>query len=47
MNLTVNYSKKTPIPTVGALIYNSKNEVLMIKTDKWSGKWGIPGGKIE
>jgi ADP-ribose pyrophosphatase YjhB (NUDIX family) len=47
MNLTVNYSKKTPIATVGALIYNSKYEVLMIKTDKWSGKWGIPGGKIE
>ncbi len=36
-----------PIPTVGALIFNSSNEVLMIRTHKWSDKWGIPGGKIQ
>jgi phosphoglycolate phosphatase len=36
-----------PLATVGALIFNSKNEVLMIRTHKWSGKWGIPGGKIK
>lgn len=36
-----------PIPTVGALIFNQKNEVLMIQTHKWSHKWGIPGGKIK
>lgn len=35
-----------PIPTVGALIYNQAGEVLMIRTQKWSDKWGIPGGKI-
>lgn len=35
-----------PIPTVGALIYNKTGEVLMIRTQKWSDKWGIPGGKI-
>jgi phosphoglycolate phosphatase-like HAD superfamily hydrolase/ADP-ribose pyrophosphatase YjhB (NUDIX family) len=35
------------IPTVGALIFNSKNEALMIRTHKWSDKWGIPGGKIK
>jgi len=35
-----------PIPTVGALIYNQTGEVLMIRTQKWSDKWGIPGGKI-
>ena len=36
-----------PIATVGALIFNAKNEVLMIRTHKWSNKWGIPGGKIK
>ena len=34
-----------PIATVGALIFNSENEVLMLRTHKWSGLWGIPGGK--
>ncbi len=36
-----------PISTVGALIYNRLGEVLMIQTQKWSGLWGIPGGKIK
>jgi phosphoglycolate phosphatase len=36
-----------PVATVGALIFNSKGEVLMIQTHKWSHKWGIPGGKIK
>jgi len=37
-----------PLATVGALIFNAKKtEVLMIRTHKWSGKWGIPGGKIQ
>jgi phosphoglycolate phosphatase-like HAD superfamily hydrolase/8-oxo-dGTP pyrophosphatase MutT (NUDIX family) len=36
-----------PIPTVGALIFNTAGEVLMIQTHKWSHKWGIPGGKIK
>jgi ADP-ribose pyrophosphatase YjhB (NUDIX family) len=36
-----------PISTVGALIFNSKDEVLMLRTHKWSNKWGIPGGKIK
>ena len=36
-----------PLATVGALIFNFKNEVLMIRTHKWSNKWGIPGGKIK
>src|SRR5439155_26272511 len=35
------------VSTVGALIFNSKNEALMIRTHKWSNKWGIPGGKIK
>ena len=36
-----------PLATVGGLIFNSKNELLMIRTQKWSGLWGIPGGKIK
>ena len=36
-----------PITTVGGLIFNSKGEVLMVRTHKWSNKWGIPGGKIK
>ncbi|HEV2327932.1 MAG TPA: NUDIX domain-containing protein [Verrucomicrobiae bacterium] len=36
-----------PLATVGALIFNSKKEVLMIRTHKWSNLWGIPGGKIK
>jgi phosphoglycolate phosphatase len=36
-----------PICTVGALIYNDDDRVLMIRTQKWSNLWGIPGGKIK
>ena len=39
--------KLVPLATVGALIFNAKNEALMIRTHKWSNKWGIPGGKIK
>ncbi len=38
---------KIPLATVGALIFNGTGEVLMIRTHKWSDKWGIPGGKIK
>ncbi len=36
-----------PVSTVGALILNSKDEMLLIRTHKWSHRWGIPGGKIK
>jgi phosphoglycolate phosphatase-like HAD superfamily hydrolase/ADP-ribose pyrophosphatase YjhB (NUDIX family) len=36
-----------PLATVGAVIFNGAGDVLMIRTDKWSGLWGIPGGKIK
>lgn len=36
-----------PIATVGALITNAAQQVLMIHTYKWSNLWGIPGGKIK
>lgn len=35
-----------PVPTVGALIHDGHGQVLMIRTHKWSNRWGIPGGKI-
>lgn len=38
---------RRPIPTVGALIRNSQEQFLMIRTHKWSDHWGIPGGKIQ
>ena len=36
-----------PVVTVGALVFNDAGEVLMVRTHKWSGLWGIPGGKIK
>ncbi len=36
-----------PVATVGALIHDGAGNLLMIRTHKWSDKWGIPGGKIE
>lgn len=36
-----------PIATVGGLLFNENNRVLMLRTHKWSNRWGIPGGKIQ
>jgi phosphoglycolate phosphatase len=36
-----------PVCTVGALVCNDAGQVLMVRTQKWSGLWGIPGGKIK
>jgi ADP-ribose pyrophosphatase YjhB (NUDIX family) len=36
-----------PLVTVGALVFNAKGEVLLVKTHKWHNKYGLPGGKIE
>lgn len=38
---------KMPIPTVGGLVFNRKGEALFIQTEKWSGLYGTPGGKME
>ena len=40
-------SALVPICTVGALIFDSNGHVLMIRTQKWSNMWGIPGGKTK
>lgn len=37
---------KMPLATVGALIVGPSKRVLLIKTHKWKGSWGVPGGKI-
>ena len=36
-----------PEPTVGAIILNNKNEILLVKSNKWKGSYVIPGGHIE
>jgi phosphoglycolate phosphatase-like HAD superfamily hydrolase/8-oxo-dGTP pyrophosphatase MutT (NUDIX family) len=41
------HHRSHPVSTVGALIHDGNGRVLMIRTHKWSGKWGIPGGKIK
>lgn len=39
--------KPLPVPTVGALIFDREGRFLIVHTNKWSGTWGIPGGKIK
>jgi len=36
-----------PVVTVGALVFDEGGRVLMIRTQKWSNRWGIPGGKVK
>ena len=36
-----------PEATVGAVILNSENEVLICRSNKWNQKYVIPGGHIE
>ena len=36
-----------PVVTVGALIFDEADRVLMVRTHKWSDLWGIPGGKVK
>jgi phosphoglycolate phosphatase len=38
---------RPPIVTVGGLIFNGREQVLMVRTHKWSNLWGIPGGKVK
>jgi len=38
---------RLPVATVGGLIFNDAGQVLLVRTNKWSNLWGIPGGKIE
>ncbi|MFI0401924.1 MAG: NUDIX domain-containing protein [Cyanobium sp.] len=36
-----------PLVTVGALVSNPAGQVLIVRTTKWRGTWGVPGGKVE
>lgn len=36
-----------PEPTVGALIFNPKGKIFLMKSYKWRNKYVIPGGHIE
>ncbi len=36
-----------PEPTVGALIFNPKREIFLMRSSKWENKYVIPGGHIE
>ncbi|MBS3741173.1 MAG: NUDIX domain-containing protein [Candidatus Cloacimonetes bacterium] len=36
-----------PEPTVGAVILNNQNEILLVKSHKWDNNYVIPGGHIE
>jgi nucleoside triphosphatase len=40
-------AQRYPEPTVGALILNSRDEVLLTRSHKWRDKYVIPGGHIE
>jgi nucleoside triphosphatase len=36
-----------PEPTVGILIFNTRGELPLIRSHKWHGKYGVPGGHVE
>ncbi|NES80660.1 MAG: NUDIX domain-containing protein [Moorea sp. SIO2B7] len=36
-----------PLTTVGALVLTTSGLILIVKTTKWRGQWGVPGGKVE
>ena len=36
-----------PLLTVGGLLVGPSGQLLLIRSPKWSGEWGIPAGKVE
>ena len=36
-----------PEATVGALIFNAENRLFLMRSDKWNGRYCLPGGHIE
>jgi len=40
-------SQAFPEPTVGVFIFNSNNELLLLESHKWPGKYVVPGGHVE
>lgn len=39
--------QRYPEPTAGALIFNPKGKVFLMRSHKWHGQYVIPGGHIE
>ncbi len=39
--------KYYPLTTVGALVKGPSGRILIVKTTKWRGTWGVPGGKVD
>lgn len=40
-------SRSWPIATVGGLVFRDDRKAFFVRTPKWSGLWGTPGGKID
>jgi ADP-ribose pyrophosphatase YjhB (NUDIX family) len=40
-------SRAWPIATVGGLVFRRDGKAFFVRTAKWSGTWGVPGGKID
>ena len=36
-----------PEPTVGVFIFNAQDELLLLQSHKWPGKYVVPGGHVE
>lgn len=36
-----------PVTAVGALVRGPDGRWLIVRTTKWRGAWGVPGGKVE
>jgi ADP-ribose pyrophosphatase YjhB (NUDIX family) len=36
-----------PLTTVGALVLDAHGRGLFVRTRKWRGSWGVPGGKVD
>jgi nucleoside triphosphatase len=36
-----------PEPTTGALIFDPKGRLFLMRSHKWKGKWVIPGGHVD
>ncbi len=39
--------QRYPEPTVGALIFNPRGQLFLMRSHKWHGQYVIPGGHIE
>ncbi len=47
MLATKKLAQNYPLTTVGALVKGPSGRVLIVKTTKWRGTWGVPGGKVD